>query len=123
MDAHPADVADAVHPDTEYLETANKEKEEHASGKHKHGSRTVAFLKKSTKAAVSTLLGGDHVRAKAGSLPAKNRLGVVSDSKQDPESGPVRFQARYKGKKGEVLLDATLPTPTFSFVADGSTLR
>ena len=73
------------------------------------------FLKGTTKGGVNTSLVVDKAKAKVGAHHAKNRLGVVKGDGPDPEVGPVRFPARYKGKKGHAYITATATTPAVSW--------
>lgn len=60
-------------------------------------------------------LTADKAKAKAGARHARDRLGVVKGQKSHPTSGPVRFPARYKGKKGHAYITATATTPALSW--------
>lgn len=63
----------------------------------KKGSRILGFFEGSTRTTVRTAIGTDKLKAKAGSAPAKNRLGVVPKPGEDLTSGPVEFKSRYHG--------------------------
>ncbi|KAH9825556.1 sequestering of actin monomer [Teratosphaeria destructans] len=94
---------------------ASKEK------KHgKHGARLLGVLKSGVKGAVETALGADHLKAKAGSEPAKQRLGVIPKSREDNLTGPVDFKCRYHGKKGHVYISTKATIPCVSFSIDKS---
>ena len=73
------------------------------------------MLKGTVKGGVTTALVADRVKAFAGAHHAKERVGVVSSSAETPAVGPVRFEARYKGKKGFVYVTETATTPALSW--------
>ncbi|KAF2767602.1 hypothetical protein EJ03DRAFT_329075 [Teratosphaeria nubilosa] len=86
----------------------------------KHGARLLGALKSGVKGAVETALGADHLKAKAGSEPAKQRLGVIPKSREDNLTGPVDFKCRYHGKKGHVYISTKATIPCVSFSIDKS---
>ncbi|KAI9746212.1 MAG: hypothetical protein M1818_000893 [Claussenomyces sp. TS43310] len=104
------EMADAVHPD----DTAVTTGAEAPAPKKKHGRRILAFMKSTTKGGVETMLGTDRLKAAAGAEHAKNRLGVVRTG-PTPESGPVDFHARYKGKRGHLYITTTATSPAISW--------
>lgn len=118
LNASPEELDAAIaHDPTTKHETAGSDID--ASKDHKHGkkgSRILAFFKGSTKATVQTAIGADTLKAKAGSTPAKNRLGVIPKPGADLTSGPVEFKSRYNGQKGHVYITtrATIPCVAFS---------
>jgi len=73
-----------------------------SKGKHhgKKGHRLLAMFKGTVKGTVETAMGADRLKAKVGSEHAKERLGVIPDSREENLSGPVEFKSRYHGKKG-----------------------
>ncbi|RYP04857.1 hypothetical protein DL764_004180 [Monosporascus ibericus] len=89
---------------------------------HKMGGKILGFFKGMTRGAVKASISADHARAKAGSQPAKNRLGAVSDADSRPPSGPVEFEARHKGHRGHVYIttESTIPAVGFSPEKPGS---
>lgn len=95
-----------------------------AASKEKHhgkkGARILAALKGSVKGTIETALGADHLKAKAGSTPAKQRLGVIPSSRDDQLSGPVEFKCRYHGKKGHSYISTRATIPCVSFSIDKS---
>ncbi|KAK7943890.1 uncharacterized protein PG986_013003 [Apiospora aurea] len=98
-------------------ETSGSDIDAAKSAKHgSKGRKLVNLLKSTTKGAVKTAMGADTVRAKAGSSHAKHRLGAAPKPTPDLLSGPVDFQARYKGHKGHVYIStkATIPAVAFS---------
>ena len=107
-----AEIQEAVQPDSDL----DKEPEEDDDKKkHKKSHRIMNFLKGTTKGGVNTTLAVDKAKAKIGAKHAKNRLGVVKGSEPDPATGPIRFPARYKGKKGHAYITATATTPAVSW--------
>ncbi|KAJ1032687.1 hypothetical protein NDA16_000709 [Ustilago loliicola] len=90
----------------------------------KKGSRVLSILKDVTKAGVETALGVNRVKATTiQSMHAKAKLGVVQSeaaAKKYASDGPVKFQARYKGKKGHVYILTTAATPSVAFERKGN---
>lgn len=100
-------------------ETAGSDIDAARSPKHgKKGSRILGFFKGTTKTAVQTAIGADTLKAKAGSTPAKNRLGVIPRVGEDLTSGPVEFKSRYHGQKGHVYITAKASIPCVAFSTD-----
>ena len=123
LNASIEELSAAVHPDEGDLTAKAGQAEPdvaHAkSSKHgRKGSRILGLFKGTAKAAVQTAIGADALKAKAGSQPAKGRLGAVSRTKS-PISGPVLFRGRLHGRKGYMLIEKG-PTPTVSFTRDSS---
>ena len=86
----------------------------------KKGSKILGFFKGTTKGGVKTAIGTDTMRAKMGSHPAKDRLGVVSQANANVTSGPVDFKARYEGRKGHVYISTKATIPAVAFSTDSS---
>lgn len=124
LDATDSEIDAAVQndPATEMTETsdADIERTRHpleGSVKSKRGVRLLDFFRGVSKGAVKTVVGADHVRARAtGAHAAKDRLGVIPADGDQPVSGPVEFKARCGGKKGHVYITkkATIPSIGFS---------
>ncbi|KAN0060926.1 hypothetical protein ACQY0O_006660 [Thecaphora frezii] len=98
------------------------EDESATTGEKKKPSKILSILKGTAKAGVESALGVNRVKATAGSLSAKSRLGVVrgeKEARQAAEDGPVAFQARYRGKRGHVFISTTATSPCLSFQRDG----
>lgn len=79
-------------------------------GKQKKGfmSSVVAFIRGTTAKSMETKLAVDRARAAVGSKNAKNHIGVLSLKGQQPApGGPVEFEARYKGKRGAIVVDTS----------------
>ncbi|EGY22353.1 uncharacterized protein VDAG_03791 [Verticillium dahliae VdLs.17] len=110
------EIDEAVQPDEELLAPAESETPEK---KQKKGHRIVNFIKSTAKGGINTTLTANKVKAKVGSHHAKDRLGVVKKIDQpDPSKGPVRFPARYGGKRGHAYITATATTPALSWTSE-----
>ncbi|KAG7145869.1 hypothetical protein HYQ46_005351 [Verticillium longisporum] len=110
------EIDEAVQPDEELLAPAESETPEK---KQKKGHRIVNFIKSTAKGGINTTLTANKVKAKVGSHHAKVRLGVVKKVDQpDPAKGPVRFPARYGGKRGHAYITATATTPALSWTSE-----
>ena len=90
------------------------------TGHGKKGSRILGMFKASVKGTVEAAMGADHLKAKAGSGHAKQRLGVVPKSREEQLSGPVDFKCRYHGKKGNAYISTRATIPCVSFSMDKS---
>ncbi|KAK4541191.1 hypothetical protein LTR36_008265 [Oleoguttula mirabilis] len=86
----------------------------------KAGARLLSMFKSGVKGTVETALGADHLKAKAGSESAKQRLGVVPDSRENNLSGPVDFSCRYHGKRGHAFISTRATIPCVAFSIDKS---
>ncbi|TQV93622.1 hypothetical protein IF1G_07354 [Cordyceps javanica] len=83
------------------------------------GRRALDLVKGAVKGGVTTALVADRAKALAGAHHAKERVGVVNYSdKVPPAVGPVRFEARYKGRRGFAYLTETSTTPALSWSPD-----
>ncbi|KAK7712745.1 hypothetical protein SLS57_007699 [Botryosphaeria dothidea] len=88
------------------------------------GSRLLNFFRGTTKGVVSTAIGADKVKAKSGSGPAKDRLGVVDKVGSDGKrSGPVSFRARYHGRKGAMYITTKATIPCVAFSTDSKVVE
>lgn len=118
LNATDAELEEAMaHDPTVAHETGGDDIDAAKDKKHgKKGAKIVNFFKNTTKGAVKTVIGADHVRAKTGSHHAKDRLGVIPSPNKVFTSGPVDFMCRYKGQKGHVYISskATIPCAAFS---------
>ena len=87
-------------------------KKDHSSA----GSKMLSVIKGGVKGTVGTVLGADRLKAKAGSEPSKQRLGVIPRSKEIEPSGPIDFKCRYHGRRGHLYISvrATIPCASFS---------
>jgi len=112
-DATDAEISAAIHPDDE---TVAQDEADDGTAKKKKPNKFVAFLKGTTKGGVHTALGVDRAKAAAGAHHARDRLGAVR-TKPSPATGPVRFPARYKGRKGHAYITVTATTPALSWTS------
>ncbi|OCH90536.1 hypothetical protein OBBRIDRAFT_730626 [Obba rivulosa] len=111
------------------------EKDSGKKKKHSAGSKIASLLKRTTKVSIEGGLGIDHLKAKVGSEAAKRRLGAVSpppervdapdahgakeaDRAGDVGEGPTAFSARFRGRRGRVLLVTSAASPCVAFVLD-----
>ncbi|PKS08160.1 hypothetical protein jhhlp_005436 [Lomentospora prolificans] len=91
-----------------------------ADGSHKKegkGHKIMRFFKGATKGGINTTEAADKVKAKVGATHAKQRLGVIRRDPY-PDTGPVQFPARWKGKKGHAYLTSTATTPALSWTSE-----
>ncbi|EWZ90664.1 hypothetical protein FOWG_08259 [Fusarium oxysporum f. sp. lycopersici MN25] len=112
-----SEIAEAVQPDQNIIHEDEHEEEEEKT-KHKKSHRIMNFIRGTAKGGVTTALAADKAKAKAGAHHAKNRLGVVKGQEPYPLTGPIRFPARYKGKKGHAYITATATTPAVSWTTE-----
>lgn len=98
-------------------ETGSEDISQAKDSKHgKIGNRILGFFRGTVKGGVETTLTADKVKAQAGSMHAKNRLGAVPPKGIDLTSGPVEFICRHDGKRGHAYITtkATIPCIAFS---------
>jgi hypothetical protein len=83
----------------------------------KKASKMLSAMKTSIKGTIETTLGADHLKAKAGSKPSKQRLGVIPRNRANHLSGPIAFKCRYHGRRGHAYISTkeTIPCIGFSF--------
>jgi len=107
-------------PDVKH-QTTGRDIDASKGSKHgKKGSKILGFFKGTVKASVQTAIGTDSLKAKVGSTPAKNRLGVIPGTKDQLLSGPVEFMCRYKGSKGHAYIFWEHNVPYLAFSTDSS---
>ncbi|WZH43993.1 uncharacterized protein QYS62_005007 [Fusarium acuminatum] len=116
------EIAEAVQPDPNVIREHEEEEEEDKT-KHKKTHRLMNFIRGTAKGGVTTALAADKAKAKAGAHHAKDRLGVVKGEEPLPVTGPIRFPARYKGKKGHAFITATATTPAVSWTTETGDLK
>ena len=103
-------------------ETAGADVDAAKSSSHSgKGKKLIGAVKSAVKGTVKGAIASDTVRAKAGSRPAKNRLGAVPPSKEELLTGPVEFKGRYDGKKGRVYIATRATIPAVGFSTDVKT--
>lgn len=106
------EMAAAIHPND-----SSSKGGDGATPKKKRGRHILATLKGATKGGVEFILGTDRLKAAAGAEHAKNRLGVLR-SEPWPMSGPVRFPARYRGKRGHAYITTTATSLALNWTAE-----
>jgi hypothetical protein len=118
LNATPEELAAAMshNPNTAHEHTGNDVAASKEKPHGKKGARVLGALKSGVKGAVSSALGADHLKAKVGSEPAKQRLGVVPRDPASDVSGPSDFKCRYHGQKGYTYIatKSTIPCVAFS---------
>ncbi|KAJ5130468.1 uncharacterized protein N7515_006507 [Penicillium bovifimosum] len=89
------------------------------SHKKTWASSVVGFFRGTTATGVESKRGLDRFRAAIGSRHAKERVGVLRDKgKVSTPNGPVAFDARWKGKRGTVIIDSTKEPALLYFTTD-----
>ncbi|KAL2844135.1 hypothetical protein BJY01DRAFT_215180 [Aspergillus pseudoustus] len=89
--------------------------------KRTFGSRVLNFFKGTTAAGIEGKLAVSRARAQVGSIHAKNQKGVLQKKGLDIRpSGPVQFDARYKGHRGAVVIDSSHEPPVLYFTTDST---
>ncbi|KAJ5092831.1 hypothetical protein N7456_008692 [Penicillium angulare] len=82
-------------------------------------AKLIGLFRGTTATGVESKRGVDKVRAMVGSVHAANRVGVLRPKgKESAPVGPVEFEARYKGKRGAVVIDSTKEPPLLYFTTD-----
>jgi hypothetical protein len=107
-------------PNTKHETTGTDVEASRTKTHGKHGSRLLGGFKSAVKGAVETALGADHLKARAGSENAKNRLGVIPNMRENQLTGPVTFKCRYHGKRGHAYISTSATIPCISFSLDKS---
>ncbi|KAL2818020.1 hypothetical protein BJX63DRAFT_419336 [Aspergillus granulosus] len=83
------------------------------------GSRVLDFVKGTTAAGIESKLAVSRARAQVGSTHAKNQKGILQRKGLDVRpSGPVKFDARYKGHRGAAVIDSSQEPPVLYFTTD-----
>ncbi|EME88861.1 uncharacterized protein MYCFIDRAFT_125916 [Pseudocercospora fijiensis CIRAD86] len=120
LNATDEEIKAAIEPDpTTAHETAGTDIDESKKKSHgKAGAKILGFLKGNVKASVDTALGVDHLKAKAGSEPSKQRLGVIPPRNESKLSGPIDFKCRYHGKRGHAYIATKATIPCIGFSLD-----
>jgi len=81
----------------------------------------VSFFRGTTATSIESKLAFDRVRAVTGSRHAKARVGILrSKGKRALPSGPVEFDARYKGKHGAAIIDSSKDPPLLYFTTESA---
>lgn len=105
--------AQAIHPDN----SSTTAWTDRAKPTKRRGRHFLASLKGATKGSVGVILGTDRLKAAAGAEHARNRLGVLR-SGPEPLSGPVRFPARFQGKRGHAYITTKATGPALSWTTE-----
>ncbi|KAJ5103492.1 hypothetical protein N7532_004021 [Penicillium argentinense] len=93
--------------------------EPQATHKKTLASGIIVFFRGTTATGVESKRGIDRVRATIGSRHAKNRVGVLRPKgKHSTPVGPIKFDARHKGKRGTVIIDSSGEPPVLYFTTD-----
>ncbi|KAI3319807.1 hypothetical protein HD806DRAFT_538776 [Xylariaceae sp. AK1471] len=123
LNATDAELAAAMeHDPSTAHETAGADIDAAKGSSHHHkGSKVLGLIKHAVKGTVKGAIASDAARAKAGSQPAKNRLGVVPPAHAELLTGPVDFKARYDGKKGRIYITTKSTIPAVGFSTDTTT--
>lgn len=81
----------------------------------------VSFFRGTTATSIESKLAIDKARAVTGSRHAKARVGILrSKGKRALPSGPVEFDARYKGKRGITIIDSSKDPPLLYFTTESA---
>ncbi|KAL3485667.1 hypothetical protein BJX62DRAFT_216808 [Aspergillus germanicus] len=111
----------AAAPERDHLKSdVAKEAEADAQKPKKtFGSRVMNFFRGTTAAGIESKLAVARARAEIGSAHAKNQKGVLQKKGLDIRpSGPVEFDARYKGNRGTVVIDSSQEPAVLYFTTD-----
>lgn len=80
--------------------------------------RMVHLVKETARGGIEAALTADRAKAAAGDARTRERLGVVRRASPATATGPVRFPARYGGKRGHAYVTATATAPALSWTPD-----
>ncbi|RDA85874.1 hypothetical protein CP532_4898 [Ophiocordyceps camponoti-leonardi (nom. inval.)] len=95
-------------------------------------NRLFNLVKKAARGGVAAALTADKAKAVVGAKRARQRLGVVRQTSStgkkgeghydahDAEGGPVRFPARYQGRRGNAYVTSTATAPALSWMSTSS---
>ncbi|RDA95994.1 hypothetical protein CP533_5911 [Ophiocordyceps camponoti-saundersi (nom. inval.)] len=89
-------------------------------------SRLFTLIKKTARGGVAAALTADRAKAVVGAKRARQRLGVVrqlsskGDDDDDAKGGPIRFPARYRGRRGHAYVTSTATAPALSWMSTSS---
>ncbi|EXL94964.1 hypothetical protein NOF04DRAFT_11126 [Fusarium oxysporum II5] len=87
---------------------------DHETGGKRRG-KLLAIVKPVAQAAAKTVIGVNKVRAKTGTVSAKNRVGAASTREIPTIAGPVEFTCRWQGEKGFAYLTTDTSSPCLCF--------
>ncbi|KAE8148119.1 hypothetical protein BDV25DRAFT_131498 [Aspergillus avenaceus] len=119
LNATEEEIAQAAAADPQTLAHNEQEKPHAETPKKTWVNRMINFFRGTTATGIESKLAIDRARAAAGSNHAKNRLGILSrKGKMVLSSGPVEFDARYKGKRGTAVIDSSSDPPLLYFTTE-----
>lgn len=107
------EIQEAVEPESE-----QEDGDDSAKKRPKKSRRILNLIKGTAKGGIQTMLTADKAKAAVGAPHARNRRGVVKHPNLDTVAGPVRFPARYRGKKGYTYVTATATAPALSWTSN-----
>jgi hypothetical protein len=87
---------------------------DHETGGKRRG-KLLGIVKPVAHAAAKTVIGVNKIRAKTGTLSAKNRVGAASTREKPSIAGPVEFTCRWQGEKGYVYITSDTSSPCLCF--------
>ncbi|RJE26482.1 hypothetical protein PHISCL_01192 [Aspergillus sclerotialis] len=110
----------AAAPGTPSHEKETKDEKEH----HKTWvSSVIGLFRRTTAVGIESKLFSSRIRAALGSETAKTRVGVLNTKGHAVlPSGPTEFAARYKSKKGVVVIDSSKDPPLLFFTTEPSSV-
>ncbi|SCO43721.1 uncharacterized protein FFNC_09350 [Fusarium fujikuroi] len=115
--ASPEEIRRAVQEEPEVIQDTGGDDHEypdHESGGKRRG-RLLSIVKPIAQAAAKTVIGVNKIRAKTGTVSAKNRVGAASTREEPSIAGPVEFTCRWQGEKGFAYLTTDTDTPHLCF--------
>ncbi|KAF4334709.1 hypothetical protein FBEOM_11449 [Fusarium beomiforme] len=77
--------------------------------------KLLKIVKPVASVAAKTIIAVDKVRAKTGTVSAKNRVGAAATREKPSIAGPVEFTCRWQGEKGFVYLTTDTNSPCLCF--------
>lgn len=87
---------------------------DHETGGKRRG-KLLGVVKPVVEAAARTVIGVNKIRAKSGTVSAKNRVGAASTREKPSIAGPVEFTCRWQGEKGFAYLTTDTSSPCLCF--------
>ncbi|KAL9568996.1 hypothetical protein ACKAV7_006863 [Fusarium commune] len=115
--ASPEEVRNAVQEEPGAVQDTGGDDHEypdHETGGKRRG-KLLAIVKPVAQAATKIVIGVNKIRAKTGTVSAKNRVGAASTREIPPIAGPVEFTCRWQGEKGFVYLTTDTDSPCLCF--------
>ncbi|CVK99281.1 uncharacterized protein FMAN_02143 [Fusarium mangiferae] len=115
--ASPEEIRKAVREEPDVIQDTGGDDHEypdHESGGKRRG-KLLSIVKPVAQAAAKTVIGVNKIRAKTGTVSAKNRVGAASTREEPSIAGPVEFTCRWHGEKGYVYLTTDTDAPHLCF--------